>query len=78
MSTATLTPPPAAGTGWQAVTRDKFFAHIKPLDVHPSPQGKYPYTSIWRSRAGQARGKTVDFFENGTAGNVKTLYCLPK
>lgn len=73
-----LNPPPPAGEGFKAVTRDAFFAVIKPLDVHPSPQGKYPYTCLWKSRAGYVRGKTVDYYTQGENGLTSTLYCLPK
>lgn len=37
------------------VTRDEFFVAINPLNVHPDPTGRYPYTTEWRMQDGTRR-----------------------
>jgi hypothetical protein len=45
---------------WIPVTSEEFFKVIGPLDVHPEIIGKYPYTSIFKSRQGIEVGRIVD------------------
>lgn len=30
------------------VTREEFFARVAPMNVHPCPEGEYPYLVLWR------------------------------
>lgn len=52
-------------------TKDEFFKRINEgkLNVHPDPQGSYPYTTIWKfldyDKRGQVFGKSVGRIENG-------------
>lgn len=62
--------------GWREVTKDEFYRAIGPQDVHPSPQGRWPYTSLFKTRAGVVRGKAEDYKPEGS-GLTKTRYWLP-
>jgi len=42
------------------VTKEQFFAAIGKLDVHPHPEGRYPYVSYFKTRSGQVVGKIED------------------
>lgn len=55
------------GGGVRAVTAERFFAVVKPLDVVASIQpGAYPYTSIWKLRyGGHVVGKSVGRMDGG-------------
>lgn len=37
-------------------TREKFFATVGRLDVHPTSVGEYPYLTEWRHRCGRVAG----------------------
>ena len=65
-----------APTSWREVTKDEFFRAMGPQDVHPSIQGRWPYTSNWNTRAGKTIGKTEDYLPEGSA-LTKTRYWLP-
>ena len=47
------------------VTKEAFFKVINQFDVHPQPVGRYPYTSIWKTRVGLEVGRTVDTEQGG-------------
>lgn len=47
------------------VSREAFFDEMGPKDVHPTPTGNWPYTSLWKTRAGHVVGKTVNYLEPG-------------
>ena len=46
-------------------TKDEFFKFISPLNVHPSIEGKFPYTSIFKTPSGIERGRIVYSFTDG-------------
>lgn len=48
------------------VTKDVFYKTIGRLNVHPSVQGPYPYTSIFRTIDGIERGRVIDSEDGGT------------
>jgi hypothetical protein len=50
------------------VTRDEFYAVIMPLNVHPVPEGRYPYTSNFKTPDGRIIGKVVGRFTNPPNG----------
>ena len=62
------------------VTKEEFFEAINSgrLNVHPTPTGGYPYTSIWKyldyGKHGQVFGKSVDVYINGKNGLTRTEY----
>lgn len=64
------------------VTKEEFYEAINSgrLNVHPSPQGNYPYTNIWKfldyNRYGQTFGKSVGRYVNGVNGLTTTDYYL--
>jgi hypothetical protein len=59
------------------VTQDEFYAHIGPLDVHPSIRpGPWPYTSDWKLRSGLIVGKSVAVYINGKNGLTRNEYYL--
>lgn len=61
---------------WRDVSMDEFFSVIGPMDVHPYPQGKWPYTSLFKTRSGFVVGKAEDFLPEGS-GLTETRYWLP-
>lgn len=63
-----ITPP-----GMKEVSRDEFFATVAARDVHPTPEGKYPYTSYWRGRAGRVYGVSANYLPEGS-GLEETRY----
>jgi hypothetical protein len=46
-------------------SKAEFFKAMNPLDVHPHPQGPYPYTTLWKLRCGRLIGKSVARVERG-------------
>ncbi len=46
-------------TKWREVTKEEFYADMGPRNVHPSPIGKYPYTTLWYTPERYCRGKSV-------------------
>lgn len=67
---------PSDESAWREVPREEFFRAIATQDIHPRPVGKYPYTSEFRTPAGQIRAKTVGYYPPG-AGLPSTRYLLP-
>lgn len=63
----------------QQVTKEEFFKPIvdKALNVHPTIEGNYPYTSVWRHYPFLAHsriyGKTVD---TEVQGKIETSYFI--
>ncbi|WP_199153453.1 hypothetical protein [Chromobacterium sp. ASV23] len=52
---------------WKEVSKDEFFKAIGPRDVSPTPVGRYPYTSLFKTRAGAVVGKIEGYFPEGSA-----------
>lgn len=48
----TLQPPSNA----KEISKELFFRTVGKLDVHPTPQGNWPYLSEWKTPAGFIRG----------------------
>lgn len=63
--------------GWREVTKEEFFRVIGPQNVHPTPEGKYPYTSIYKTPSGRERGKSVGYIPEGK-GLPEHRYLLPE
>lgn len=61
---------------WKEVTKDEFIKAIGNKDVHPTPVGKFPYTSFYKTRLGFVMGKVADYYPEGS-GLVKSRYYLP-
>jgi hypothetical protein len=70
-------PAPVCPLGFRAISRDEFFATVGQLNVHPSSQDNYPYTSFWKTPNGQIMGKTIQYHPDGHIGKIATLYCVP-
>lgn len=52
----------------QPVSKEKFYATVGPLNVHPRiVNSSHPYTSIWELQNGSRKviGKSVDRMEGG-------------
>ena len=62
--------------GMKEVTRKEFFEAIGKLDVHPHPEGKWPYTSYFKTPSGQVRGAIEDHLPEDS-GLTKSRYHLP-
>lgn len=62
--------------GWRLVTKDEFWAAIGNQNVTPRPVGPWPYTSLFKTPAGQVRGKIEDYLPEGSA-LTKSRYWLP-
>lgn len=58
------------------VSRETFYQVIGPQKVNPYPEGKYPYTSFFKTPSGIVRGKAVDYFPEESA-LPETRYYLP-
>ena len=56
--------------GWREVDKDTFYAAIGQQNVHPTPMGKYPYASHFKTQLGELRGIASD-------GCDYTIYYLP-
>jgi hypothetical protein len=56
------------------VSKEEFFAFVGKLDVHPTPVGNWPYTSIFKDRAGVERGRIVNFIPAGSALSVPSFF----
>lgn len=41
------------------VTKDRFYEVMMPCNVHPSPQGKWPYTTDWKTPSGAIIGRVI-------------------
>jgi hypothetical protein len=54
-----------------AVTKEKFYSVIGPLDVTLSVRGSYPYTTIFQTRSGVEVGRGV-----GKGSNEENEYFL--
>lgn len=50
---------------WKEVTKDEFWKAVGSLNVHPYPEGKYPYTSYFKFPDGSVFGKKVGYFPGG-------------
>lgn len=61
---------------WKEVPQDEFYAAIGPQDAHPSIMGKWPYTSLYKTRQGAVLGKAEDYLPEGSA-LTKTRFYLP-
>ena len=64
-------------SAWREVSEAEFYRVIGPQNVHPSPQGKWPYTSLFQTPNREVRGKTVGYLPEGS-GLEETQYLLPK
>lgn len=42
------------------VTKDQFYAAIGPLNVHPTPEGPWPYKSVFKTPSGRVMGWIQD------------------
>jgi hypothetical protein len=58
------------------VTKDEFFNAIGPKNVHPTPEGKYPYTSVFYDPNRREHGRIVGELKDGTH-TVVNRYYLP-
>lgn len=58
------------------VTKENFFKIIGPLDVVVDVQGKYPYTTLFKSRRGTEVGKIVGSYPPGKRYPVLETYFL--
>lgn len=56
------------------VTKDEFFADIGKRNVHPTPTGDWPYTSIFKTPEGHERGRIVDYLPEGQALTASRYY----
>ena len=56
------------------VTEQAFWDKIKALDVHPTPIGRFPYTSVFRHRNGIEVGRSVP--TNRCDGVYQHMYFL--
>lgn len=62
------------------VTKDEFFRVIYSggLNVHPTPEGNYPYTSVWKylshGNYGQVFGKSVGVIPEDKALAITEYY----
>lgn len=61
---------------WEPVSMDRFFEFVNPKDVHPYPTGKWPYTSLWKTRGGQVVAKSVDIVPEGGVHPITHYYIL--
>lgn len=60
------------------VTEVEFFRVIGPQDVHPRPEGRYPYTSIFEDKRTRTEaGRIVNSLPDGRSFPVETHYYLP-
>jgi hypothetical protein len=66
----------AHSNGWREVSKDEFFKAIGSQDVHPSPVGPWPYTSLFKTRSGDVRAKIVNTIPEG-AGLPVSRFFLP-
>jgi hypothetical protein len=64
-------------TNWAEVTKDEFYRGIGQQNVHPDPQGKWPYTSLFMTPNREVRGKVVGFLPVGSA-LAQYRYFLPQ
>lgn len=55
------------------VSKDEFFAIIGKKNVHPTPVGKFPYTSHWKD---QRTGKVVGISEPIDKRGVNDRYFI--
>lgn len=62
---------------WREVSMDEFYRHIGPQNVHPTPTGPWPYTSMFKTPSGDVRGKTEGYLPDGSR-LPKNRYFLPK
>jgi hypothetical protein len=62
------------GDDWREVSRDEFFEVINKLDVHPTPIGRYPYTSLFKMRDGRVVAKIVDTLPERSAMPVSSYW----
>jgi hypothetical protein len=53
--------------GWVETSKDEFYSIIGPLNVSPTPMGKWPYTSLYKTPGGEVRGKVVGYLPEGSA-----------
>jgi len=58
------------------VTKEEFYGAIGKLNCIPDPQGKYPYTSVYKTPDGKEVGRVVKTLENGQYP-PKSTYFLP-
>ena len=58
------------------VTKEDFFKVIGPINCVPCPEGKYPYTAIYKTPEGKEVGRKVETLVDGKYPPVKT-YFLP-
>ena len=42
------------------VNKQEFYDKLKGIDCHPFPEGKFPYTSYFKTRQNTVVGKVVD------------------
>lgn len=59
---------------WVETSKDEFYRIIGPQNVSPDPQGRWPYTSVYKTPNGDVRGKVVGFIPDGTALASKRYY----
>lgn len=58
------------------VTKTEFFKAIGPQNAHPTPEGKFPYTSVFRTPYRAVAGVIENVIPEGEAF-PKTTYHLP-
>lgn len=61
---------------YREVTKDEFYKAIGNQDVSPTPVGSWPYTSLFKTRAGQVVGKVEQYLPEGS-GLTNSRYWLP-
>ncbi len=59
---------------YREVSKEEFFASVGQMNVHPSIQGRYPYTALWMTPIGSIQGKTVDYIPEGKALPLTRYY----
>jgi hypothetical protein len=56
------------------VSKNEFYSIIGQLDVTLSVRGQYPYTTLFKTRHGDVKGKSVDSHGNGRLLTKYFLY----
>ena len=59
---------------WREVSYEEFFTAIVGKDVHPHLIGKWPYTSLFRTKAEYAWGKIEEYIPSGSALSKKRYF----
>ena len=59
---------------WKQVTKKVFFESVGRRNVHPTPEGAYPYTTLWKTPDGHEVGKSEDYHPKGNNGVIASRY----